>query len=296
MQVEYRAMLSDVRAFISHAILTCCLTRGNMKRISAELGFVEDRRKSSRLGRTVNQSLTLFSLLLLFVLTSFILLIGTRGDLERVFLIGTMVVSIYSAAVVCALFPKQIWPLFKRQEDYYPVAGYLISGMMAMACSVVISLFFKTLIFAKEASVSGLVAPVTLAWQDFSTVSYPWVLVSLVTAVTTAFLADWGLLEHGTHLKRRALDAVLQALVLIGASLLVYRWLIDLSVTRVPSITALVINSGGIGLLLGFFVPSWYRNTYGREDARELIRQLRSARESEVAAIPDGIARIGQAR
>ena len=296
MQVEYKAMLSDICDFVSHAILACCLTSGNMTRITTELGFIEDRRKKSRLGRTVNQSLTLFSLLLLFVLTSFILLIGTRGDLERVLLIGTMIVSIYSAALVCALAPKQAWGLFKPQEDYYPVAGYLLSGLMAMACSLVISLFFKTLIFAKEEEISGLVAPLTLAWEDFSTVSYPWILLSLVTAISTAFLADWKVLDGGTDLKRRALDAVVQATVLVIVSMIVYLWLIDIRFTRVPSIGALAINSGGIGLLIGFFVPSWYRNTYGLEDAREQIRQLRDAGTNEDEAIPAGVARIGRAR
>jgi len=296
MQGEYKAMLSDICDFISHAILACCLTKGNMTRITTELGFIEDRRGRSRLGRTVNQSLTLFSLLLLFVLTSFILLIGTRGDLERVLLIGTMVVSIYSAAVVCALFPKQAWSLFKCQEDYYPVAGYLLSGLMAMACSLVISLFFKTLIFAKEEAVSGLVEPMKLAWRDFSQVSYPWILISLVAAISTAFLADWKVLNRGTGPKRRALDAVLQASVLMIASTVVYLWLIDIRFTRVPSLQALLFNSGGIGLLIGFFVPSWYRNTYGRQDAREQIRFLREELAEQEVDLPTGVPRIGRAR
>lgn len=298
MQVEHKAMLSDICDFISHAILTCCLTSGNMNRVTNQLGFIYDRRKRSRLGRTVNQSLTLFSLLLLFVLTAFILLIGSRGDLERIMLIGTMIVTIYSAAVVCALFPKQLWSLFKCPEDYYPVVGYLISGLMAMACSVVISLFFKTLIFAKDKDVSGLVMPVSMAWKDFSTVTYPWILVSLLTAISTAFLTDWKVLDRGTDLKRRALDAVVQAAVLIGASVVVYNWLIDLDSTRVRSLTGPVVIAGGLGLLIGFFVPSWYRNAYGFEDIREQIEDLdvEQAEVREDPTIPAGIARLDQRR
>jgi hypothetical protein len=262
MQVEREALYADICDFISHAVLTCCLTNGNIKKVTKDLGFICDPNRISKLVQTVNYTLTLFSLLLVFVLISFILLLGTNGDIERILLIVTMIVSIYSAAVVCALFPKQIWLLFKYKNQVYPVCGYFLSGLMAMSSSLVISMFFKTLVFAKEESVTGIMAPFTLAWNDFTTVSYPWIIMSFVAAVSTAFLSDWTLLNNASTYIRRSLDAVLQSIILIGGSVIVYLWLVDLEHTRVPDLTRLMIITGGIGFLIGFIVPSWYRSSY----------------------------------
>lgn len=265
MQVEREALYADTCDFISHAVLTCCLTNGNINKVTRELGFICDPNRMSKLVQTVNHTLTLFSLLLIFVLISFILLIGPNVDIERTLLVVTMIVSIYSAAVVCALFPKQLWPLFKYKNNVYPVCGYFLSGLMAMSSSLVISIFFKTLVFAKEESVSGIVAPFTLAWGDFTTVSYPWIIMSFIAAVSTAFLSDWTVLKSASIYKRRSLDAVFQSIILISGSVIVYLWLIDLELTRAPSLTRLMIVTGGIGFMIGFIVPSWYRNSYVTE-------------------------------
>ena len=85
--------------------------------------------------------------------------------------------------------------------------------------------------------------------------------MSFVAAVSTAFLADWTVLNNRPNY-RRSLDAVLQSIILIGGSVIVYLWLVDLEVTRVPNLTRLITITGGIGLLLGFIVPNWYRNSY----------------------------------
>jgi len=269
MQVEREALYADICDFISHAVLTCCLTNGNIKKVTNELGFICDPSKQSKLLQAVNYTLALFSLLLVFVLLSFILLLGTNGDIERILLIVTMIVSIYSAAVVCALFPKQLWSLFKYRNKVYPVCGYLLSGLMAMSSSLVISMFFKTLVFVKEDSISGIVAPFTLAWQDFSTVSYPWIIMSFVAAISTAFLSDWTVLSNRPIYLRRFFDGVLQSIILIGGSVIVYLWLVDLEYTRVPNLTRLVTITGGIGFLIGFIVPNWYRNSYVIEPDHE---------------------------
>jgi len=269
MQVEREALYADICDFISHAVLTCCLTNGNIKKITHELGFICDPCKQSKLVQAVNYTLALFSLLLVFVLISFILLLGTNGDIERILLIVTMIVSIYSAAVVCALFPKQLWSLFKYRNKVYPLCGYFLSGLMAMSSSLVISMFFKTLVFAKEESVSGIVAPFSMAWNSFTTVSYPWIIMSFVAAISTAFLSDWTTMSNRPIYLRRFLDGALQSIILVGGSVIVYLWLVDIEHTRVPNLMRLITMAGGIGFLIGFIVPNWYRNSYVIEPDHE---------------------------
>jgi hypothetical protein len=61
---------------------------------------------------------------------------------------------------------------------------------------------------------------------------------------------------------------VVTASVLVGAVYLVYLWLTAINTGFDAEPTRLMITSGGIGLIIGFIVPSWYRLTYASELAR----------------------------
>lgn len=145
---EKNALLTEISDLISHGLLTCCLTLGNRRKVLCDLGFIEPVEKSSRISRTINQTLVLFSLLLILVLLTSILFKPEQSNIEEILIRAIMIVSIYCAAVVCALFPKQIWPLFKyTKETSYPTLGYLLSGLMAAASSIIIGIIFKTILF-----------------------------------------------------------------------------------------------------------------------------------------------------
>jgi len=268
MRVEHAALLAEVCDFISHGLLASYMTNNAIRKAIEEIGFVFDHHTVSKLKRTVNDTLTLFSLLLIFVLANFIILTGASDDLERTLLLGTMIVSVYSASVVCALFPKRSWSLCKPEDGRYPVMGYFLSGFMAVFSAMVLSLFFNTLIYAADKDINGLVTPFMSAFDRLTGHSYPWMLMSFVTAASTAFLADWDILDKGTDLRRRSLDAVVTASVLVGAVYLVYLWLTAINTGFDAEPTRLMITSGGIGLIIGFIVPSWYRLTYASELAR----------------------------
>jgi len=232
LQNEENAIFSEICDFISHGILKTCFRFGSRTNTLEKMGFQNLVCKRG-IGLSVNHTISLFGLLLGLVLINFIMFRPPDAGVERILLMITMIVSIYSAAVICAVFPKQHWAFFQYNEtSYYPGAGYVVSGLLAVIASLGISLFFKSLIFAGDPEVNGLTAPFTMAWKDFSTNSYPWLTMSFVTAVSTAFLIDW---RHPRWLKAkwlRVTEAVIQAALLVCAVMLVHWWLSGLSASH----------------------------------------------------------------
>ena len=287
LHLERAALHREICDFISHAILSCCLTDGNRKKILKEIGFVCDSNKRSRMNRTINQSIMLFSLLLLFVLVNFILFDIPAANVEETLLKVTMIVTIYSTAVIFALFPKQVWSLFKYKDDNYPVSGYVLSGFMSLLASLGIGLFFKTIIFSNNDELTGWSAPFNQAWMDMTTYSYPWLSMAFITAVSIAFLSDWTVLKARPVYMRRLLDGVVQGLVLTATAGLVHWWLTGLGMPeRLPPFPQLLVIAFGIGFVLGFIVPSWYRKSWVEEqDHREYVQQLEATTHMKVVGL-----------
>ena len=262
-----RALLAEICDFISHGVLKTCFRHDCRQRSLREMGFL-DVEDESDVGLSVNQTVLLFGLLLALVLANFLLFRPPNAEGERVLLMIAMIVSIYSAAVICAVVPKQYWRLFQYQGHAYPSAGYLLSGIMAVIVSTIISLFFKALVFAGTADAAGGSSLVT-AWNHFFSDSYPWLTMAFAAAVSTAFLIDW---ERPTALPpryHRIADGVLQAVFLMAAAGLVHWWLTSLSATegfggRVPDLGSVLRTTGLVGFTLGFLVPTWYRSSARR--------------------------------
>jgi len=266
LQQEKNSLLSEICDLISHGLLTCCLTLGNRKKILSELGFQEPVENTSYISRTINQTLVLFSLLLILVLLTFILFKPEQENIEQLLIRVIMIVSIYCAAVVCALFPKQIWPLFKyTEQSSYPALGYLLSGLMAAASSITISLTFKTLLYSLNKDIHGFSAPVSIAWSSFTNSSYPWTLMSFVSAILIAFLADWKLNKSRNATIRRVVDAFIQSVIMMLTVTLVHWWLTDIAAEHIPPYEKLLIMSAVIGTVIGFIVPEWYRQSWCKE-------------------------------
>jgi len=93
--------------------------------------------------------------------------------------------------------------------------------------------------------------------------------ISFVAAISTAFLSDWTAMSNRPIYLRRFLDGALQSIILVGGSVIVYLWLVDIEHTRVPNLMRLITMAGGIGFLIGFIVPNWYRNSYVIEPDHE---------------------------
>ena len=59
-----------------------------------------------------------------------------------------MVATTYCAAIMCALYPKHCLELAKRDpNDERPTAFYLIAGLLAVGCGLLINFVFKLVIF-----------------------------------------------------------------------------------------------------------------------------------------------------
>ena len=262
---EEKVLFSEICDFISQGVLKCCITLNARNKALKEIGF-SFKNHTSEAGLSINQVITLFGLLLFLVLTNFILFRPPDADVERVILMVTMIVSIYSAAVVCGVYPKQQWTLFQYSETtFYPVVGYVLSGLTAVLFSICLSLFFKTLIFANDPNINGFSETFNSAWNDLTTNSYPWLVMSFATAVTTAFLIDWRKPNWVKYKWQRFVEACLQGVVLVTAAALVHWWLSGLSSNnvftgRVPDLGSVLRIAAIIGVVIGVFVPSWYRS------------------------------------
>lgn len=267
---EQKAMYSEMCDFVSHGLLKTCIMKSSRAKAVKNMGFQEISLGNAT-GLSVNCTISLFGMLLVLVLVNFILFQPsyTNSPLlpnrTGVLLMITMIVSIYSTAVICAVLPKQCWPLFRRNhENPHPGLGYVLSGLMAVAASMFISLAFKSLLFAMDPAINGFTAPFLKAWENFTTSAYPWLTMAFVCTVSLAFLIDW---SHPKWIRPRWLrivDALLEAVVLVAAVSLVHWWLSGLVAMdnfsgRLPALSDLTRVAFLIGFVLGYFVPNWYR-------------------------------------
>jgi hypothetical protein len=225
------------------------------------MGFQQPKEEPDR-ALSINQVLTLTGILLLLLLINFVFVSpDTWEGREETLLMVTMIVSIYSVAVMCAVYPKESWRLFqKKRKNFFPVAGYMLSGIAAVVISIPISLIFKTLIYSKGDP--NLTQAVRTAWDQFLRVSYPWMFMAFATAIITAFIIDFEPLRGLPGKWHRWLEAAMQAAATVLASCLVLWWLEGIAKYGgrvVPPWPRVLITTAIVGFALGFIVPTWYR-------------------------------------
>jgi hypothetical protein len=252
-------LAKDLSLFMACGVLQCQFTHGTRCQAIKAMGF-EPPPEITYSGLSVNRVLTLFVILVPLLLISFILFQPHQAGHQCLLIIVTMIGTIYMATVVCAIYPKGRWGFFRRGENgACPMAGYLTSGLAAVALAIPIDLAFKTLIFLDEAT--GITSALALAWAHLIRHSYPWMLMIFTSTATTAFMADNrpSLRLSPRHL--RWLEGAGQAIVSVLSASLVLWWLefpetffcVDLNTFFVLS------NAAIIGIVLGSLVPSWYR-------------------------------------
>ena len=99
---EEQALFSEICDFISHGVLSCCFMYASRTSTLEKMGFRMDA--STRAGFSINHTIALFCMLLVFVMCNFIFFLPPGENAERILLKVTMIVSIYSAAVICAVY------------------------------------------------------------------------------------------------------------------------------------------------------------------------------------------------
>lgn len=283
-------LAKDLSLFAAHGVLQCQLTHGTRCQALKAMGFEPPPPpETTPSGLSVNRVLTLFVILVPLLLINFIIFqphdTGRQGRLVMVTMIGT----IDTLAVVCALYPKGQWEFFRRGEDSTrPMAGYVISGLAAVALAIPINLAFKTLILLGETT--GDTWALALAWNHFVERSYPWMLMAFTSAVTTAFMADNQPSRRLSARHLRWLEGIGQAVVSILAAILVLWWLRDIRPEGdLPNTFGVLRNAVIAGFVLGFLVPSWYRRATSRRSDSAASDSADSPYEPETVSPPKAV-------
>jgi len=173
-------------------------------------------------------------------------------DFGQLFLQAMMISIIYTSAVAWAVYPKKSWKMaIPKSKQERPVEFYFVAGILAAVTSLVISFIFH---FMYEADLQK-------AWTGIA-MRYPWALMSFSTAFAMAFLTDneskgdtrW----HG--LSQRVIEGLILGCVLVLAATLTILWLKDVA-NAGPRFDTLLPMSGVVGFLLGYCIPTWYRES-----------------------------------
>ncbi|HSO06901.1 MAG TPA: hypothetical protein VLW45_06660 [Pelomicrobium sp.] len=262
------ALYSDMCQLLARGILLNEASQHDRKRKLRELGY--DYVDESRASLDLNQVLTVASVVGL-ILFSGVSIMGSGESPGGPLFLAVMVAAIYGAAVVCAVAPKIAWRFADiTQTGQRPVAAYLLSGVLAIGCGLVVQLLFKLILFRSFYD----------ALVDMGK-SYPWLFMTFCVAVSLAYLADdWGGRAERAPRWARAAEAVAEGAILGLAFLQVQRMLerIDGRMLEMNRIVIVI----AIGLFLGAAVPHWFR-------------KARAARRAEEeAALPDPHRRPGQ--
>ena len=261
LEAEMEEVLQSVYDFISRGVLQCELTlaarRERIKRLGLEVDI-----EASRL--TLNQLVWVFFGVNVVALGGLVLFREPgQGQINvvKAFLMSLMIAAIYVVAVWMAIYPRQHWQFAARDErGGRPALFYLVAGLLTVAGGAPISFGVKILLYKFS---------VVAAWEDFAT-HYPWLFLSFMTAMITAFLVD----DRPSTLvpldRLRWVEAVAQAILTMLSGVVVYYWLrATPGATGVPPLGAIVGLSGVIGFVIGVLVPTWYRSAPREPEAVE---------------------------
>lgn len=262
LRADEKSLYAEICDFISQAILINCFRLHSRRNTLHALGFQPLETENDE-GLSVHQGVILAGMLLMLLLTSFIVFSQSMLDIEEILLRAAMIVSIYSAAVFFVVYPKEKWQFFQYTGGrFYPVASYLVSGLLAMPACMVINIFFQTLIKVSAPENQGWGHAIEAAFIRYWTFSYPWMTLACVTSIALAFLIDWQLPLRLGQRARNFCKAGLMMVVLMASTWLVHEWLVQLYLTNGKifhvSLGSLLRNAAIIGFVLGYFVPAWF--------------------------------------
>jgi heme/copper-type cytochrome/quinol oxidase subunit 4 len=268
-------LLKEICNFISQGVLRCQLTHGSRCRELACMGFQKSE-KVPQSSYIIHNVVVLSIILTVLLLIYFIILVpdNWKGR-EKTLLMVTMIVSIYSLSVYCAVYLKEKYSSFRRNEDnQLPVANYLITGVVAVVLVVPVTLFFKTLIYLKGSS--GVYMAMAKAFDSLASTSYPWLFMAFTTALITSFLSDCESPGKISETLWRLIQATVQAFVTACAAGLVIWWLGGIrDSSSMPEVLTVMSISSAVGFIIGCFIPHWYRE----ERTKNIIKREKEYKE-----------------
>jgi hypothetical protein len=176
-----------------------------------------------------------------------------------------MVPIIYAVAIITALYPKAAWEFADiRRVGHRPYAAYLVSGAIAAMAAFGISLLFRYLFEDAGNLLVALSEPGRFERALTATAErWPWLLMTVMTTVAIAFVADNRASEPGsTPARLRAVEALA-----LAACFAVFQWIVVQLLAQVTRFGAgwygeevrLVMTASAIGACIGYLVPHLHR-------------------------------------
>src|SRR5581483_1078243 len=177
---QSKELLDGIYAFVSRGLLQCGVTYAARAAYLATLGFDLDP-ATIKPPLTLNHMMALFGIISIILLAAFVTF-GTPKEVSFDELLAriVMISVLYSAATVCAVFPKERWSFARREPDSVrPVAFYFAAGVLAALASLGISFLYNLSIFRS-----------LLKTWEHSLLTYPWCLSSFAAAFMVAWMTD----------------------------------------------------------------------------------------------------------
>jgi hypothetical protein len=245
--------------FISRGILHAEFTDGARLQRLRQMGFTLAAQRSTF---TFNQIMLVFSLVFLVMLVGVVTFSGIAGGMTfgQTLARLALVSAIYCVAVASAVVPKDKWAMAQRRPgSARPFGFYILAGLLAAVFSQGLNLAFSCV---QEHSLAH-------GWHRLL-LTYPWALASFATAMLTAFLIDNPVLPNLGRNRQRLLEGAVQGIATSGVGYLVHDWLGDrleqvsgastLAINyHLPALAPVMTMAGAIGFVLGFCIPTWFR-------------------------------------
>jgi hypothetical protein len=229
----------DICDLASRALLKCTLTGKTRREELEAMGFVVNTSPNPIFDRI---------LLLYVILTALYIVSLWIADRPWYGLTGVIIGTIYIGAVVSAIYLKQ-WPWARPTPAGRPIRGYVLSGLLAFVFAIVVSFGMGVL---RTWDVKIVVQLIIERW-------WPWSLMAAFTAVATAYNID-----NDEWSARRWFEATLQAVGGMVMALFVYIQLTELcnetsDPNCAPSFVRVILLAAVSGGLIGWLVPTWFR-------------------------------------
>lgn len=256
-------ILDSVYHFISRGILHTKLTHKARYNTLLELGFTKPLLLEK--GRITTNRIVTLLISFIGVLGLDFILMSKRVNINSNFdmaLLVTMVATIYCAAILCAVGSKRKWDWTLRDEnDTRPAPFYLFVGFISVLAAVAIVIFFRGLISMDLIKDLAFYKAFGTAAQFLYTNTYPFLLLSFVMASTLAFQLDNRVTKQLAAYKLQWIEALSQAVISLIAAVIVVNWLSEAVLKQIGAEPiGIIVGTTIIGLVIGYFVPTWYRS------------------------------------